>query len=153
MEKDDFSYLSASLEDFLKEARFSSSVTKVDQADEKTSILATVGITGELVGYLTLSMDHKNGLTLSKRFAELMEIPIASNDFSDQHMEALAELSNQISGRVVMHMEEEGINCSITPPSVMSGGDISFSLKSLKTHRLYRVDGDHGFFYVSIGIK
>lgn len=153
MEQDNFSFLLTSLEDFLKDARFSSLINRIESIDAATSVLATVGITGDLVGYLTLSMDDKNGLSLSKHFAELMEIPIKSNDFSEQHMEALAELTNQFSGRVVMHMEEQGINCSITPPSVMSGGDISFSLKTMNTYRLYQVEGEHGHFYISIGIK
>lgn len=153
MENDDFSYLLNSLENFLEDAGFSGSIDSVDDIQDKTSVLATVGITGDRVGFLTLSMNRDNALALSKFFAGLMEIPIDSDDFSTPHLEALSELSNQIAGRVVMYMEENGLNCSITPPSVMSGGDISFSLKTLKLTRFFKIDGPYGHFYITFGIK
>lgn len=153
MENDDFNYLVNSLENFLEDAGFTSTVKSVDDIDSHISVMATVGITGDRMGFLTISMNLENGIRLSQRFSQLMGIPIESNDFSDPHMEALSELSNQISGRVVMYMEENGTNCSITPPSLMSGGDISFSLKSMKLTRLFRVDGSYGFFYITIGLK
>lgn len=153
MEKDDFDYLQRSLENFLDDAGFSVTLKPVDALKGSTNLMATVGITGDKVGFLTLSMDEANSISLSRRFAELMGIPIESDDFSDQHIEALAELSNQISGRVVMFMEEYGTNCSITPPTVMSGGDISFSLKFMRLTRQFSVEGKYGIFYITIGIK
>ncbi|MBI9097751.1 MAG: chemotaxis protein CheX, partial [Spirochaetaceae bacterium] len=118
-------YLENSLKDFLVDAGFSSSITPIDEITDKANVMATVGITGDKVGFLTLSMELNNAVKLSRGFAELMEIPINSKEFSDSHIEALSELSNQIAGRVVMYMEDNDLNCSITPPTVLSGGNIS----------------------------
>lgn len=153
VKNDDFSYLSSSLEDFLKDAGFSSAINPVENIESQTSVLTTVGITGDKVGFLTLAMDTENAVSLSRLFSKLMEIPIDKNELSDAHLEALAELTNQISGRVVMFMEDHDLNCSITPPSIMSGGDISFSLKTMNFSKTFKVDGKHGFFYITIGIK
>ncbi|MBB6479025.1 chemotaxis protein CheX [Spirochaeta isovalerica] len=153
MIEDDFSYLPVSLRAFLKAAGFSGSVRSVKKIKCHANVLTAVGITGDKVGFLTLTMDQENAVTLSRRFANLMEIPIASEELDDSHLEALAELTNQIAGRVVMFMEENKTNCSITPPSIMSGGDISFSLNTMKVHRIYKITLKNSYFYVSVGIK
>jgi len=150
---DDFSYLSNSLREFLKAAGFSGSVRSVKNTKGTTNVLTTLGITGDRVGFLTMAMDRDNAVNLSRSFARLMEIPIASEELNDTHLEALAELTNQIAGRVVMHMEDNNTNCSITPPSVMSGGDISLNFKTMKIHRIFKVTLKTSYFYVSIGMK
>ncbi|MBN2656451.1 MAG: chemotaxis protein CheX [Spirochaetales bacterium] len=153
MIEDDFSYLPISLRAFLKAAGFSGSVRSVKKIKYPTGVLTTIGITGDKVGFLTLTMSEGNAVSLAKRFANLMEIPIASQELSDSHLEALAELTNQIAGRVVMFMEDHKLNCSITPPTVMSGGGISFSLNTMKVHRIFKISLKTSYFYVSIGIK
>ena len=146
-------YLENSLKDFLVDAGFSSSITPIDEITDKANVMATVGITGDKVGFLTLSMELNNAVKLSRGFAELMEIPIISKEFSDSHIEALSELSNQIAGRVVMYMEDNDLNCSITPPTVLSGGNISINHKTLNNTYFFKAHGQYGFFYITIGLK
>lgn len=153
MKNNNLSYLSSSLKDFLVDAGFSSTILPVENITGQTNVMATIGITGDEVGFLTLSIELENAVRLSKRFAELMEIPIESDDFSTPHLEAIAEFTNQISGRVVMFMEDNNLNCSITPPTVMTGGDISINLKTLKQTRIFKVEGQYGYFFITIGIK
>jgi CheY-specific phosphatase CheX len=153
VENENFSYLINSLKDFLDDAGFASSITTVPDIVGKTNVMATIGITGEKVGFFTLSLNMENAVKVSNFFAKLMEIPINCDDFSNSHLEALSELSNQMAGRVVMYMEEMNIDCSITPPTVLSGGDISINLKTLKTTKMFRVEGEYGFFHITIGIK
>ena len=153
MENEKLSYLLNSLKDFLDDAGFDSSIVPVPDIQGKTNVMATIGITGERVGFLTLSLDLENAVKVSKFFAQLMEIPIDADDFSDPHLEALSELSNQSAGRVVMFMEDNNINCSITPPTVMSGGDISINLKTLKQTECFKIEGSYGFFFITIGLK
>ncbi len=153
MENNNLTYILDSLKDFFNEAGFSSSIIPVDELKIKISLMATVGITGDNLGFLILSADSKNAINLAKSFAELMEIPIDSDELGTPHIEALSELSNQIAGRVVMFMENNDINCSITPPSVLSGGDISINLQSMNQTQLFKVEGKFGFFYITIGLK
>ncbi len=153
MENKDFSYLLDSLKDFLNEAGFKSSVKTESEISCKINVLATIGITGDKVGFLTLSTDFENAVSLSRLFAKLMEIPFQSDNFGELHIEAISELSNQIAGRVVMFMENNSLNCSITPPSVLSGGNISFNSESLQQTKLFRVEGEFGLFFISIGFK
>lgn len=153
MEKEKLNYLSISLKEFLDVAGFSSTITSIPDIEGQTNVMITIGITGDKVGFFTLTMDLKNAVKVSRHFADLMGIPIDSNDFSKPHIEALSELSNQMAGRVVMFMEEININCSITPPTVLSGGDISINLRSLKTTEMYKVEGKYGFFHATLGLK
>ncbi len=153
MENKKLSYLSSSLSSFLSDAGFTSTIHPVEDISGQINVMATVGITGDKVGFLTLSSELNNAVKLSKIFAELMEIPIDSDVFSDPHLEAISEFTNQISGRVVMFMEDNELNCSITPPTVLSGGDISINLKTLEHTEIFRVEGQYGFFYITIGIK
>lgn len=145
--------LSYLLSSFLNEAGFSSTIHPVESISGQVNVMATVGITGDKVGFLTLSSELSNAVKLSKIFAELMEIPIDSDVFSNQHLEAISEFTNQISGRVVMFMEDNDLNCSITPPTVLSGGDISINLKTLEHTEIFRVEGQYGCVYITIGIK
>jgi chemotaxis protein CheX len=153
VENTNLSYLLNGLKDFLVEAGFSSSIVQVPEINSPTNVMATVGITGEKIGFLTISMNLDNAVTVSKYFAQLMEIPIESDDFSDIHLEALSELSNQVAGRVVMFMEDKKINCSITPPTVMTGDDISMNVSPLNITNFYIVEGEYGFFHITIGLK
>ena len=153
VEKSNLCYLIDSLKDFLSDARFSSSVTQVADLNNKINLMATVGITGDKVGFLTLSMNLDNAVNLAEFFANLMKIPLELKEFGTPHIEVLSELSNQIAGRVVMFMEMNDTNCSITPPTVLSGGDISIDLKSLKQTQLFKVEGSFGFFHITIGLK
>lgn len=153
MSKNNFAYLSTSLENFLNVAGFSGSVKEVEEIYEPTGVLVTLGITGDKMGFLTLTTGNQDAVLISQQFAGLMEIPIKSDELSDTHLEALAELTNQIAGRVVMFMEDNDLNCEITPPSVMSGGNISFSLKTMKTHHTFKITLSKGHFFVSIGMK
>jgi len=153
VEDNNLSYLSNSLNDFLTDAGFFSTIKSVSEISGQTNVMSTVGITGDTVGFLTLSIELNNAVKLSKLFAELMEIPIKSDDFSDAHLEAISELTNQIAGRVVMFMEDNDLNCSITPPTVISGGDISINLKTLKHTEFFRVEGQFGYYYITVGIK
>lgn len=153
MANENLGYIINSLKDFLVDAGFSSTITPIPQIEERTNVMATIGITGEKVGFFTISMNLDNAVKVSKFFAKLMEIPIDSDDFSSPHIEALSELSNQMAGRVVMFMEENKINCSITPPTVMSGGDISINIYSLRQTELFKVEGDYGYFHITFGIK
>lgn len=153
MENQKISYLSSSLDNFLSDAGLSSTIHSVDNISGQINVMATVGITGDKVGFLTLSSELKNAVQLSNIFAQLMEIPIDSDVFSESHHEAISEFTNQISGRVMMFMENNELNCSITPPTVISGGDISINLKTLNHTEFFRVEGKYGYFYITIGLK
>jgi len=97
VETKNLSYVIDSLKDFFKEAGFSSSISPIDDINEKINVMATVGITGDHVGFLTLSINSENAVKLANSFASLMEVPIETiNDFGTPHLEVLSELSNQI---------------------------------------------------------
>ena len=116
-------------------------------------IVATVGITGALQGYISLSTSKKYGHAFVQKMFENLDIEIDEQGFGQFHQEALAEIVNQITGRSTTLLEQKSYNCDITPPTIMVGSELSFNLSRLTEsfHRL--ITGEFGSILLFVGIQ
>ena len=75
------------------------------------------------------------------------------SDFGKFHKEAFGEILNQISGRSTMLLEASGINCEITPPTILMGTKISMGtyVPAEIVHKT--ISGGFGSFDLLIGAK
>ncbi|MFW5711605.1 MAG: chemotaxis protein CheX [Spirochaetia bacterium] len=116
-------------------------------------IVATVGLTGTLLGYISLSTTIESGQSFVQKLFENLQMDIDEQGFGQFHQEAMSELVNQITGRSTTLLEQDEINCDITPPTIVVGENLYFNLSQL-TESLHRViKGDFGSITLFVGIQ
>lgn len=90
-------------------------------------VTVLIGLAGEVKGVVMLSMSSAAVLSLASRMAgeEVAEL----NELSKS---AVAELTNMISGRASVDLEQLGHACNISAPTVVTGGGTEISTASVQ---------------------
>ena len=121
--------------------------------EEKYDLIANIGITGDISGFLLIRSDLESSMKFINKMLSNMGMEAEESDFGKFHKEAFGEILNQISGRSTMLLEASGINCDITPPTILMGTNISMStyIPSEIVHKT--ISGGFGSFDLLIGAK
>ena len=82
------------------------------------SLSAVVGFAGELRGLLTLRCARASAISVAARM-----LGIGSAAAEPEMNDALGELSNMIAGSFKTKLEQDGFQCMISVPTVISGSD------------------------------
>ncbi len=136
------------------EIGFDISVTGNSPEDSSTEIVANVGITGDIKGFLILKSDISSATNfITKMLSNLGMTPEKEDGFGRFHKEAMGEVLNQISGRSMMFLEEKGVHCDITPPTLIIGDNIFSNPADAKYVLNKSLTGDYGVFSLYVGIK
>jgi CheY-specific phosphatase CheX len=115
-------------------------------------VIATVGFTGDLHGYLSIRATLACADAFIDRLLDNMGMEKEEQQFGPFHKEALGEIVNQITARSSMLLEERSIACEITPPTILIGSAISFNVVSLAHYIDKEFAGSFGSFNLFVGI-
>jgi chemotaxis protein CheX len=121
--------------------------------NQKFDIIANIGITGEISGFLLIRSDLKSSMNFINKMLTNMGMDAEESDFGAFHKEAFGEILNQISGRAVMLLESNGIDSDITPPTILRGTNISMGTNSAAVVLHKTIEGSFGSFDILLGIK
>ncbi|MDA3938719.1 MAG: chemotaxis protein CheX, partial [Spirochaetia bacterium] len=121
--------------------------------NNKYDIIANIGITGEISGFLLIQSDINSSMMFINKMLSNMGMEAEESDFGQFHKEAFGEILNQISGRAVMLLEEEGINSDITPPTILRGSNISLKTYDAAKMLHKTIKGSFGNFNLLVGAK
>jgi chemotaxis protein CheX len=119
---------------------------------ENYEVIATVGFTGDMHGYLSIRSSLPSADAFIDRLLDNMGMESEEQQFGRFHKEALGEIVNQITGRTTMLLEEQAIACDITPPTILIGNGLSFDVRSLTFHLEKEFTGSFGFFNLFVGV-
>lgn len=90
-------------------------------------VVITIGVTGDLVGSVVLSMNEDTAKWLASKMMFGMEV----TEFNDMAKSAIAELGNMIAGNSSTYFHDMGQKIDITPPTLYTGDNIEvFAYKS-----------------------
>jgi chemotaxis protein CheX len=92
---------------------------------EGSEVNSIIGVTGEIRGQVLYSMTEETAKKLASTM--LMGMPVA--EFDELCKSAISELGNMITGNAVSELSNIGLNCTITPPSLVMGENVSISFK------------------------
>ena len=87
------------------------------------NVVVLIGITGEVRGSVTLSMD----IAYAKKIASKMMCGMPVDEFDEMPQSAIREMNNMIMGKVAALFEKAGTIIDITPPTLMTGKGLSIS--------------------------
>jgi len=117
-----------------------------------TQIMANVGITGDLQGYMILYSDLESAKRFVARILDNMDMN-QETGFSQFHKETIGEIVNQVSGRSTMLLAKLNIDCNVTPPTIFTGQQITYDIRNLDEILWHKVSGSFGSIILFIGIK
>lgn len=141
-------------EEIFQEIGFSELIIKdSSNNEEKYELIANIGITGDIPGFLLIRSDLESSMKFINKMLGNMGMETEESGFGKFHKEAFGEILNQISGRATMLLEASGINCDITPPTILMGKNIS--MDTYKTSKIVHksICGDFGNFDLLVGAK
>ena len=121
--------------------------------EEKYELIATIGMTGDISGLLLIRSDLQSSMHFINKMLSNMGMEAEESDFGKFHKEAFGEILNQISGRAAMLLESSGINCEITPPTILMGSNISMGAFAASEIIHKTITGDFGRFDLLAGAK
>jgi chemotaxis protein CheX len=113
--------------------------------DPVVDVSAVIGLSGDAVGAVVLSFDMDTASNIASKFAGI-ELKPDHPDFSD----ALGELCNMVAGQAKAKLE--GLNCSISLPSVIIGREHIVSQSRSKPRLLLPCQSDLGKFHVEVAM-
>lgn len=114
-------------------------------------IISTVGLTGFLGGYLVFQTTRETGHGITDNL--LRSHGIDNNGDEQLFRETFNEIVNQTGGRTGNKLSSTGRDMDITPPTFLSGDNISFDFTGLSEVHTHRFHLDEGAIDVSIGLK
>lgn len=128
-------------------------IINTQKENQKFDIIANIGITGEISGFLLIRSDLQSSMIFINKMLTNMGMDAEESDFGEFHKEAFGEILNQISGRAVMLLESKGIDSNITPPTILRGTNIAMRTNSTAVVLHKTVEGSFGSFDILLGVK
>lgn len=92
-------------------------------------ITIVVGITGAMRGQVILSLKEDIACSIASHMMMGMPVP----ELNDMAKSAVSELGNMILGNAATIFSTKGIVVDITPPNLVIGNNLSFSVSDSKT--------------------
>ncbi len=87
-----------------------------------TQIIASVGFIGEATGVVYLYVDVGFATMIACRMLGITEADV---DGEEMVNDAMGELSNMVVGYVKSHLQDGGLSCTLTIPSIVRGQQLS----------------------------
>lgn len=88
-----------------------------------------IGITGELRGQVIFSMMENEACSIASKM--MMGMPV--KELNDMAKSAVSEMTNMILGNAATIFSTKGTTVDITPPNLVLGSNLSFSVSDAKT--------------------
>ncbi len=154
MEDDKKAAFGSAFGEVLLESGFPGAVVEPAGDDDGlgADILCTVGLAGGLSGFLTLRFIGSALASVARRMTSHCGISIGEGDGSFLR-ETAAELANQLAGRAVNTLARHGVDCAITPPTVVTGSNVRAAVPHLADRQTWKVDAGVAEFLISVSTR
>ncbi len=138
---------------------FHESNIKIDKIDiinklnDNNQIIVNIGISGNIKGNFIILSNMKSAKNITSLMLNNSSIAHDENKFDKLDKAAFGELANQLSARVSMHFSENNIDCSITPPTIITGTGVKTLIYGLTEFFYSNIIGQFGYINLLFGIK
>lgn len=120
---------------------------------QDAAALATVGILGGLRGTLLVSLDDPSADAVVAAMCTDLGVDPAVHIDAAMRREALSAIANQVCGRTVTNLSKQGVDCDITPPTVLSGFHLTSTITDVEHYETRRLRGSFGSMLISLGTR
>jgi len=127
---------------------------------ERLQVVSTMGISGDLRGNIVFGLDFESARSIVDSLFKAGEIAPAKDGtagegvFGDLEKATIGEFANQITGRALMALARQAVDCNMSPPTVFTGDLVVPDLGSASDEEyVSRVRGGFGSAVLHVGIK
>ncbi len=124
-----------------------------NESNRINEIITNIGISGNLKGNFLMLSNLKSAKHITSHLLNRSSIPHSADSFDEIDKAAFGELANQLSARVVMHYSENNIDCTITPPTIITGKNVKSLIFGLTEFFYSNIIGQFGYIDLLFGIK
>jgi chemotaxis protein CheX len=131
-------------------------VQSISPDDGKTfqdQVVTSIGIAGTVRGNFMLCTDYASANSIIRSMTGGVPVTFQSRGLGDLQKTALGEMANQISGRAVTILSEDGIECGITPPIIITAEKLQHHVPDLALSFSRVARGDFGFLRLFIALS
>jgi CheY-specific phosphatase CheX len=129
------------------------SVEAAQEPQAEDHVITSIGLTGDLKGILMLRTDLSGAAGILHAMTSGIRLPAREDMLTELQMAALAELSNQISGRAITLLSDLHLNCDITPPAVVAARHLRSHVPDLPTSFSRTLRGPFGRITLFVGLQ
>ena len=129
------------------------SVEPGDPFGIEAQVISSVGLTGDVKGILMLRTDTQGASGIVKAMMGGLRITSTEEGLSEIQLAAIAEISNQIAGRLITLLSERGVHCDITPPAVVSAPQLHSLVPDVGESSRQTVTGPFGRLTMFLGLQ
>jgi len=151
MEKELVSSISEGIEQILTEIGFSH-IRKIEKDSENVEVVTSIGITGDVKGTLMLKTNTRSAITIANKMLLTIHPNSILNKFGVPQKEAIYEMTNFFAGRSLNILSEKNIDCSLTPPTIITGKEIAPVMYEIIYSTNLFFMGDFGDLSIFVGI-
>jgi CheY-specific phosphatase CheX len=119
----------------------------------ETQVISSVGLTGDLKGIVMLYTDRAGAAGIVRGMVGGLRFPEPAPGFGDLHLAAIGEISNQIAGRAITLLFDQGLRCDITPPAVVAAAHLQSLVPDVSESCQRTFRGPFGRLSVFLGIQ
>ena len=120
--------------------------------EEEDQVVTSVGLVGDIKGVFMLLTDAASAASIARSMTGGMGIVLGDDVIDQIQMTALAELSNQISGRAITLLSAFDIHCDITPPAVLAARQLKSLVPDIARPFQRTITGSFGRLTLYLGI-
>jgi len=119
----------------------------------ETQVISSVGLTGDLKGIVMLSTDREGASGIVRSMAGGLRFPEPGEGLSELQLAAIGEISNQIAGRAITLLFDQGLRCDITPPAVVAASHLQSLVPDVAESSQQTFRGPFGRLSIFVGIQ
>lgn len=118
---------------------------------EGSDILAMIGIVGSLRGHFVIRFQGQD----ARSFVEHLSghLGMDGEDDARYRKAAIGEMANQLAGRAMAALADSGIDCMVTPPTIITGTSVGAVLPEADDRCIFSARGKFGKFHCIVAIK
>lgn len=112
-----------------------------------------IGIVGALRGHFMLRFSERDAITFVEHLSGHLGMHGEDPNDPSYRKAAIGEIANQLGGRAVAVLADSGIDCMVTPPTVITGANVGAALPESDDRSIFSASGSFGRFHCIVAIK
>lgn len=111
-------------------------------------VAVILGIVGQVRGQVVYAME----IGTAKQIASQMMGGFPVEEFDEMAKSAISELGNMITGNASTLLEKQGVECNLSPPTIITGKQVEISSVKIQT-LVVPLSMDCGTLEIAVGLQ
>ncbi|MBN1409748.1 MAG: chemotaxis protein CheX [Spirochaetales bacterium] len=121
--------------------------------NRENQVVITIGIAGALRGNLIFRTNLSTAFSIVHAMLKKMNMSAQNKEFDKLHKGSMCEIANMIAARSVNAFSERGVECNITPPTIITGESVTTSMLTIQKCFQMGFEGSFGRIFIFLGLE